>query len=349
MKFLYTNFLYYFNNNKYYFFNYIIIGLGSIFFELVIRAFLKQVIDFQYINLISLLFGIFFSFFFNIKFNFSIPKKYYLRTFIYFFIISLLSFLFQSTIATNYHFLKTYNYNIERLFYSALFFVIFYFIHIKISFKNSIKIGIAIYPNKKQNIEYIFNKMSNIPDFIHIDIVDDSYNPKAMKFSLIQLVKIRKLWPHSKVEVHIMSKYPSLYINKIINYVDLVYIHYEIKEPINLIESIVHKNGKDLGIVLHCVYKYKNLNTIIKKFKNILILSIKTPGESGQQFLMSSLDLIKLIKNQRLNTILTVDGGVNKRNLKNLNVDKIVSHTTLMVEKNPLNAIYEIKMSKIQK
>ena len=38
-----------------------------------------------------------------------------------------------------------------------------------------------------------------------------------------------------------------------------------------------------------------------------------------------------------------------KRNLKNLNVDKIVSHTTLMVEKNPLNAIYEIKMSKIQK
>ena len=80
-------------------------------------------------------------------------------------------------------------------------------------------------------------------------------------------------------------------------------------------------------------------------FKNIMILSIPEAGFSGQKFVESSYDLIKKInkiqKKKKIN--LFVDGGVNRENIKKMNVENIISGSDVLNHKNPREQIMRLK------
>ena len=74
-------------------------------------------------------------------------------------------------------------------------FIIFYFFHLNISFKNRKKIGIAVYTNYEKNIiSNIYKSVDTIPDFIHIDLVDKSFNKDADTNDIDKVYLIKKLW-----------------------------------------------------------------------------------------------------------------------------------------------------------
>ena len=60
-------------------------------------------------------------------------------------------------------------------------FWIAYFFHSKFSFKDFKKVGVAIYANGVEDIPQIFNEIANFPDFIHVDIVDQTVNKNSKK------------------------------------------------------------------------------------------------------------------------------------------------------------------------
>ena len=153
---------------------YIIIGILSIFLELFIR---KNLINYSvnYIlsTYISFVAAIFFAFFFNIKFNFNVPRKYFLRSLIYFFLISFSSWIFQNNFKNFIQFEKL-NYEQTRILVSGIFFLVFYFLHLKLTFKDTRKVGVAIYANGIEDVKKIYEKIGQYPDFIHVDIIDQS-------------------------------------------------------------------------------------------------------------------------------------------------------------------------------
>tara|TARA_Y100000996_G_scaffold383583_1_gene339642 strand:+ start:675 stop:1745 length:1071 start_codon:yes stop_codon:yes gene_type:complete len=323
---------------------YILIGIISIVFELQLRSILIKlgINDFKS-SVISLPISIITAFLLNIKFNFKIPQKKIGQSFLIFFLISTLSLAIQFILKSK--FVLTNNYDLDRMIISGSCFIIFYFLHKKFSFKDYVKVGVAIYANGVEDINKIYEKIGPYPDFIHVDIVDKTFKKNVPIIKSYKLEIIKALWPSKIIQVHIMSKYPSKWINVVKPYSDKIFFHYEINENIKKIL----KNNKDisqkLGLAVSVNTNYKNYKNYIKLFNNLLFLTIKEPGYSGQQFQEKSYSDInkinKLTANRKFE--LCVDGGVNHFNSKNIKSEEIVSGSFVLNSNKPVETLLKLK------
>ncbi len=320
---------------------YIVIGFLSLIVELFIRNLISENITTNpYFLHVSLIFGIFFAFYFNIKFNFNVPSIYLKKSLLYFFLISSCSYLFQYFIKNQIE-LRNLSFEEARVLISGTFFLLAYFFHIKFSFKDSRKVGVAIYANGYEDINKIFNSIGPYPDFIHVDIVDKTMNKNALDTNLSKLEVVKAYWPNHSIETHIMSKTPLALINEnILNFSDIIYVHYEIDKREEVIKKIKSKN-KIPGIVLHSIYDYVDIESVIRGFEQILILSISNPGTSGQKFNEKSYELIKKINSVKFRNEFTVcvDGGVKSNIINKFISEKVVSGSYVLNNEHPVKRI----------
>lgn len=325
------------------FIKYVIIGIFSIFCELMIRNFLLKVFDYKtLINIISFLSGLSIAFILNFKFNFKIKKNFFLKSFFLFSLISTISFLIQFIIKII--FLEKYSYNHERLIISAICFIFFYFLHKNISFKNYKKIGSVVYTNySKPLIKNIFSLIDQYPDFLHVDLIDKTFNKKQENTvdNINYIFKNNKI---STTHLHLMSKKPSQYFSKLKKYkIDLIYIHLEIKENLHDVIKEARKIFSKVGIAYMYNIDIKKNKKILKYFDEHLILCIKNPGTSGSEFEPNAFKKIKHINKKFSNVSLCVDGGVNKHIADKLDCEYIVSSSYLLSSPNTIKIIQKLK------
>ena len=328
---------------------YTVIGFFSIICELIIRNFLINInLNEVPSTILSIIIGILIAFFLNIKINFFIKKNLLAKALVYYFLISIFSISLQFFINnfTNFKFDIFYNYEIERLIISGVVFIFAYLLHKKFSFKNSAKLGVAIYASKDSDVHNIFQKIGIYPDFIHVDIVDETFVKEAKPINYEKYNLIKQYWKNKEVHTHLMSKNPIKLIKNVSKFSDLIFIHKEIDENLDDVISLFDNLNCKLGIVLHAINNYDNeLESITNKFRNIMILSIPEAGYSGQKFLEKSFDLISKIneiqKRKKIN--LFVDGGINRENIKNMNVENIISGSDVLNSKDPREQIMRLK------
>ena len=323
---------------------YILIGIISIVFELQIRSILIKfgINDFGS-SIVSLPISIATAFLLNIKFNFKIPQKRIAEAFLYFFLISTLSLAIQFVLKSKFD--LTNNYDLDRMIVSGSCFIIFYFLHKKFSFKDYVKVGVAIYANGVEDINKIYQKIGPYPDFIHVDIVDKTFRKKVPIIKSYKLEIIKALWPSKIIQVHIMSKYPSKWIDIVKPYADKIFFHFEINENIKEILKRNKDISNKLGLAVSVNTNYKDYKNCIKLFNNLLFLTIKEPGYSGQQFqekAYSDINQINKITSKR-KFELCVDGGVNYFNAKNIKSEEIVSGSFILNSKKPVETLLKLK------
>ena len=328
---------------------YIVFGFFSLVIELVFLKFLSS-FNFSYLlsAILSFLVGLLTAFTLNIRFNFhvAIPKRK--KAFLYFSIISIFSFCTQFLLRKS---LINFNISLEasRFYISGIFFLISYILHKKISFKEYKKVGIAIYANDVEDIQGIYNKISKVPDFIHIDIVDKSFNKNCKVVKAYRAEVVRTYWPTKKIEVHIMSKSPSFWLDDLTKYVDLIYIHLNIDEDLTTIINKIKNAGCKPGLVISVTDNYEKVFDFIEHgvIKNILILAIAKPGFSGQEFEYKALQVIEELNKLKCRSEfeICVDGGVNNQTIQFLNVESVVSGSYVLNAKNPINNILQLQTS----
>ena len=328
-----------------FFIRYCFIGVLSISLELLLR---KLLISFNLniiiISLFPLISGIIFAFIFNVNFNFKIPRYYYKKSFYFFFLISISSFTLQLLLSRITIF-QGMNYDLARYLISGSVFFVAYNFHIKFSFANNKKVGVAIYLDNKENIDDIYSKVGFYPDYIHVDFVDKTMNSNVADPDFEKFKEIRKKWPNHKIESHIMSRTPMKYIDKFCLYSDVIYYHYEIDENVHEIKEKINDYRVIPGLVLHASKEYKNISQIIKDYREILILCIKKPGESGQAFLSESEDLIRDVNTLKTRDKfnLCVDGGLSQENIIQIDCDKIVTASNVFKNINPKRQIKNLQ------
>jgi len=280
-----------------------------------------------------------------VKYNFKISESKRNRSLLYFILISFFSYLIQIFLIDKFE--TQLSYEKLRFLTSGSMFWIAYLFHRKYSFKDFKKVGVAIYANGVENLEFIYDKIRTYPDFIHVDIVDETFNKESKEVLSYKTEVIKGYWNSKFIECHIMSKNPKKWIHEIIRNVDRIFIHCEINENVEELLKLIKENNCQAGIVIQNIddlsvfEKYQNL------IDSLLVLSIETPGYSGQSFKMDSLEIISKINNHKFrNRIsLVVDGGVNNKNIPLIKSENIVSGSYVINSKDPIKNIMILQTS----
>ncbi len=340
------NFLFY----RYRFlFLYIIFGFLSLVIELIISKFLLIYnTPFLPATFFAFLFGLLTAFFLNVRFNFHITLSKRKKALFYFSLISTLSFSIQLLLRSR---IQGYGYDMDasRFIIAGSFFMVSYILHRRLSFREYKKVGVAIYADGVEDIKLIFNKISNISDFIHIDIVDKSYNPNCKDVKAYRAEVVRAYWQNKKIEVHIMSKTPSKWLDDLLPYVDVIYVHPTMDENLQDIIDTINFSNVQAGIALSVNEPLEIIDSYVesKKIKHVLLLTIAQPGFSGQNFDASALPLLEKLNSHknRSDFEICVDGGVNDSTVKYLNVESVVSGSYILGASNPIKNIMHLQTS----
>jgi len=148
-------------------------------------------------------------------------------------------------------------------------------------------------------------------DRLHLDIMDGHFVPN-LTFGPFIIKDIRKITT-SHLETHLMITKPHEYIDDYIDAgSDTLIFHFEASTDIDRDLKHIQGRGVKSGIAINPGSDYKKLLEYTDNLDYILIMSV-FPGFGGQSFIKSTLDVMKFLKENTLDSdiLIGVDGGVN--------------------------------------
>ena len=236
-------------------------------------------------------------------------------------------------------------YETGRFLISGILFLFAYFLHRRFSFRDFKQVGIAIYSNGVEDLSRIHEKIGQYPDFIHVDILDKTMSDSAEEIQLYRLETIKAFWPNCQVHSHIMSQYPSKWIDQILPYSDIIYFHAECKENLYSLVDKIQQSGRKAGVALPMQTEPKDVIHLLKKSNAVLLLTVQKPGKSGQHFDIDGLDRIKQVNSLpfRHRIQLCIDGGVNENIVGKLDAENIVSGSSVLTNPDPKKQIMRLQ------
>lgn len=167
--------------------------------------------------------------------------------------------------------------------------------------------------------QYQIESLEEHVDYYHVDIMDGHFvNNLALSSDFVKQVKnISK----TKIDAHIMSDKPEIFVDQLIEYkADVISIHSEVinGKAFRLIDKI-KSAGIEIGIVLNPETNLSEIKTYIEKI-DLLTLMTVDPGFAGQPFIPEMVDKIKeakkLKETNNYKYKIQVDGSCNKKTYK---------------------------------
>ncbi|MBQ3198197.1 MAG: ribulose-phosphate 3-epimerase [Alistipes sp.] len=153
-------------------------------------------------------------------------------------------------------------------------------------------------------------------EWVHIDVMDGVFVPN-ISFGFPVMKPIRKA-TNKVLDVHLMIVEPEKYVRRFVEAgADYVTFHYEATDDIEGCINAIREAGAKVGISIKPATDAAALTDILSKVDLVLVMSVE-PGFGGQSFIDGSLDkirdLAKMRREQGLDFIIEVDGGISAKN-----------------------------------
>lgn len=169
-------------------------------------------------------------------------------------------------------------------------------------------------------------------DYIHVDVMDGKYvKGKTMPFSELSTIGN---YTRKRLDVHFMVSKPLKLIDlyATLNVFCLTF-HLDILDDLDLIINRCRDYGIKVGIAVNPDQDISLVYNYLDKIDLVLVMGVN-PGLPGQKFIEDTPTKIntlrKEIEKRKLNILISVDGGVNLENIKDLqNCDILVSGSTI--------------------
>ncbi|MBN0919112.1 ribulose-phosphate 3-epimerase [[Mycoplasma] gypis] len=175
--------------------------------------------------------------------------------------------------------------------------------------------------NKDNYVEYVNQLIDWNVTNVHYDVMDNKFVPNtALSYETIEKI-YQNTKPHT-MDIHLMVEDVETNLEKFLKFANIVTFHYEAVSKQRL-EAIITKysSTKKLGLAIKPGTDVSQIKDIIKHFKLILVMSVE-PGFGGQSFIESTLqktqEIAQYIKDNNLDTIIQMDGGIKDFNIKNV-------------------------------
>ncbi|MDE5708571.1 MAG: ribulose-phosphate 3-epimerase [Alistipes sp.] len=177
-------------------------------------------------------------------------------------------------------------------------------------------------------------------EWIHIDVMDGVFVPN-ISFGFPVLRAIRRA-SDKCLDVHLMIVEPERYVGRFVEAgADIVTFHYEAARDIPACIDLIRRAGARVGISVKPATPVEVLRSILPSVDMVLVMSVE-PGFGGQSFIPDSLqkiaDLRALARQQGLNTLIEVDGGISARNAGELyaaGADALVAGSSIFGAADP--------------
>ena len=209
------------------------------------------------------------------------------------------------------------------------------------------KLSVSYLNVRKENVADVISMLdkTNV-DYIHVDVMDGKYvKNKANSFSFVKDIG---LFTRKRLDIHFM-------VNKPLKMIDdfalldayCMTFHINIKNDINEIIDKCHNYGIKVGLALNPEDEIDILDDYLDKIDLVLVMSVH-PGLPGQKFIPEVLPKIKALRKkftkEKRDILISVDGGVNLENKKELSdVDILVSGSSVTNSANYIEVIDELK------
>jgi ribulose-phosphate 3-epimerase len=186
-------------------------------------------------------------------------------------------------------------------------------------------------------------------DWFHCDIMDGRFVPNiSFGIPVVQAIKKKAQKP---LDVHLMIVEPEKYFEAFAKAgADIITFHYEASTHIHRSIQQIKALGLKAGVVLNPHTPVSVLEDILCDLDLVLLMSVN-PGFGGQKFIERTYEKIKklrsMINEQKTNTLIEVDGGVNTENAKALfeaGADVLVAGNAVFKSENPIETIKKLKV-----
>lgn len=185
-------------------------------------------------------------------------------------------------------------------------------------------------------------------DWFHLDIMDGVFVPNiSYGMPVIKAIRSKAEKP---LDVHLMIVQPERYVERFKEVgADILTVHWE--ACTHLHRTIYQIKNADMlaGVALNPHTPVAGLEDIINDVDMVLIMSVN-PGFGGQKFIERSLhritELKAMIKRNKSNCLIEVDGGVDLTNAQQLvdaGADVLVAGNAIFAKENPTKIIHQLK------
>ncbi len=159
--------------------------------------------------------------------------------------------------------------------------------------------------------------------FVHIDVMDGSF-VSQITFGHPVLKCIRPL-TKLPFDVHLMIEHPERQIESFKEVgADYITFHYEAVEDLSMIDRIIdqiHNCGIKAGLSIKPKTPVSAIEKYLSKLDLLLVMTVE-PGFGGQKIIPECVakvsKLVEIRKNENLNFLISVDGGVNENTIQSV-------------------------------
>lgn len=341
-------------------FTYVLIGIGSLVVEILVISGMWYASPNRWVNIsIGFVCGMAFSYVLNAWYNFDEPENRNARTFEIFAAISLFAFslnifliqyVFQPFLGDMLRELAgmqiqqfVQEYGLMRFASAATVFLISYSFHIRYTFDIK-KVGLAVYLSETEDVHLVNSKVNTRPDFVHLDLVDKSYNKDADPVDLGVVDDVKSIYPDTPRMVHIMSETPLKWMKELHGDADSLIFHPE--GDIGELITFCCENGCQPGLCISYDTQIEPFNQYLEDLNIIQVLGIERPGVSGQGMTPESLATVarlQELKRDGYDFDVCFDGGVKRSNVDKIDAKYVVSASAVLKAQNPKRALYDLK------
>lgn len=288
--------------------------------------------------------GLALSFVLNAMFNFRVPRRYFLSTFVRFTAVSVVSFGLNMLVLQWVRTEVQLGYATSRLVCSGFLFLLAYALHRKLTFHLDRNFGIAVYASPREYVRRIFLKVGRNCDHVHIDLVDKSFDVTA-EVDLSKIVLARSLWPNVPFAIHFMTRFPERWLDSTLEHIDWFLFSLASENRLEPLIAKCQLAQKKVGVVWHVADPVEQLYSYLPHVDYVMVLGIAKPGFSGQKITQEAMAVIQMLSRLRwrYNFELMFDGSVNAETVAAIPARYIVAASSVLKAKEPARAIYTLK------
>ncbi len=212
----------------------------------------------------------------------------------------------------------------------------------------------AILAKTKEEYEQKLLKVQESADFLGGWVQVDLMDGKFVGNKSLEPTEIEQVPTNFKYEFHLMVQEPVFYAEVLRKLrVERFIAHLEVgdEQLDQFWEAVIMMDRPaDIGLAINPETPVEKLGNYLEMVDSVLVMSVN-PGFSGQQFIPETIEKIKqltsLRRQNKLNFLIEVDGGLNHQNIKSVvdaGADILVMGSALMegdIDEN-LEQIWEI-------